>query len=159
MPESLFMVAVTAIIEHRADGEILLIRRSADNEEFPGYWEDVGGRLKSNESPEDGLRREIQEETGISDIEIIKPLTMFHVFRKGIVKPENELMGLAFWCTTNTKNVTLSHEHSAYQWIKPEAAYEIVDHPVFKQYLGIQIAEKKLALKIIFNNFPKGDSR
>jgi len=50
-----FMVAVTAIIENDA-GEILLIKRRPEAE-FPNCWEDVGGRLKQSESPEEGLRR------------------------------------------------------------------------------------------------------
>ena len=56
--------------------------------EFPDSWEDIGGRLGPSESPEEGLRREIFEETGIKDIEIIKPLTMFHVFRHNEKKAE-----------------------------------------------------------------------
>ncbi|HUT82028.1 MAG TPA: NUDIX domain-containing protein [Candidatus Bathyarchaeia archaeon] len=149
MLKPLFSVAVTAIIEHKSDNKILLIRRSNTSVDFPGYWEDVGGRLKQTEIPEEGLRREIQEETGITDIEIIKPLTVFHVYRKGIETAENELIGISFWCRTNTKKVTISSEHSAYQWVDPEEAFAIVDHPVFKKYLGIQIAEKKLIEKTI----------
>ncbi|MBN1329579.1 MAG: NUDIX domain-containing protein [Candidatus Heimdallarchaeota archaeon] len=149
MSKALFLVAVTAIIENNTTGKILLIRRSNTSEDSPGYWEDVGGRLKKNEEPEIGLRREIQEETGITDIEIVKPLTVFHVFRKGLETAENELMGISYWCKTNTKEVTISFEHSEYQWVNPEEAVLMVNHPVFKKYLEIQIAEKKLIQKTI----------
>jgi len=88
MVKGKFMVAVAAILENQKD-EILLIKRSS-HMEYPDCWEDIGGRLNPSESPEEGLRREIFEETGIKDIEIVKPLTMFHVFRKNEEKAENE---------------------------------------------------------------------
>ena len=88
MVKGKFMVAVAAILENHKN-EILLIKRSS-HLEFPDSWEDIGGRLNQSESPEEGLRREIFEETGIEDIEIIKPLTMFHVFRHNEKKAENE---------------------------------------------------------------------
>ncbi len=45
-----------------ADGRILVIRRR-DN----GHWEPPGGVLELDETIEDGLRREVLEETGLSD--------------------------------------------------------------------------------------------
>lgn len=143
------MVAVAAIIENNK-GEILLIKRSPSIIEYPNYWEDVGGRLKQSESPEDGLRREIREETGITDIEIIKPLTMFHVFRKGIKKPENELVGISYWCKTNSKKITLSHEHSDYKWLSPCKAFDLTEHPALKSYIQIYIDERNLKEKVQF---------
>lgn len=44
----------------REDGRVLVIRR-ADN----GTWEPPGGVLELTETIEDGVRREIHEETGI----------------------------------------------------------------------------------------------
>ncbi|NHK32685.1 MAG: NUDIX domain-containing protein [Asgard group archaeon] len=143
------MVAVAAIIEN-PDGNILLIKRSSESEEYPDYWEDVGGRLKQSETPDDGLKREIREETSISDIEIIKPLTMFHVFRKGIKKSENELIGISYWCKTNCSEVTLSHEHSEYKWVSPTDAFELTEHPALKSYIQIYLDEKNLSEKVQF---------
>lgn len=143
------MVAVAAIIEN-PNGEILLIKRSSDAEEFPNYWEDVGGRLKQSESPEDGLKREIREETGLTDIEMIKPLTMFHVFRKGAKKSDNELIGISFWCKTNNLDVTLSHEHSDYKWLSPDEAFLLTEHPTVKNYIKIYVDEKELCRKVNF---------
>ena len=44
----------------RADGRVLVIKRD-DN----GHWEAPGGVLELNESFEDGVRREVLEETGL----------------------------------------------------------------------------------------------
>jgi len=150
MSKSLFLVAVTAIIENNSTNKILLIRRSDTSDDFPGCWEDVGGRLMQSESPEEGLKREIKEETGISDIEIIKPLTTFHVFRHGIEKIENELIGISYWCKTNSFNVILSDEHSDFRWVLPHEASVLTDHPILKNYLQIYLEEKKLSEKISY---------
>ena len=146
MNKANFLVVVAAIIENDR-GEILLIKRSPDSE-LPNCWEDAGGHLKQSESPEDGLRREIEEETGIKDIEIIKPLTVFHVYKKDIKKEGKQLIGISYWCKTTTSNITLSHEHTDFKWIKPEQAIEIVGHPAVKGYISIYLQEKELAVKV-----------
>jgi ADP-ribose pyrophosphatase YjhB (NUDIX family) len=44
------------------DGRIMLSRRAGDP--FAGYWDLPGGFLNEAEHPLDGIRRELQEETG-----------------------------------------------------------------------------------------------
>ncbi|MFW9922408.1 MAG: NUDIX domain-containing protein [Candidatus Thorarchaeota archaeon] len=141
------MVVVTAIIENQNE-DILLIKRSPESEDLPNAWEDCGGRLKQAEIPEEGLRREIKEELGLDDIEIIKPLTIFHDFRNGRKNPLNELIGIAYWCKTQSIDIILSEEHTEYQWVKPGQAIDIVSHPAVKQYIQIQMEEKQLAKEI-----------
>ncbi|MBK5114592.1 MAG: NUDIX domain-containing protein [Candidatus Heimdallarchaeota archaeon] len=155
MVKGKFMVAVAAILENH-ENEILLIKRSS-HLEYPDCWEDIGGRLNPSETPEEGLRREIFEETGIHDIEIVKPLTMFHVFRKNEKKAENELIGISYWCKTKTSKVILSEEHTDYKWVTPEDALELTGHPALKRYLKIQMQEKQLAERIIFHEQLEGE--
>jgi 8-oxo-dGTP pyrophosphatase MutT (NUDIX family) len=155
MVKGKFMVAVAAILENHKD-EILLIKRSS-HMEYPDCWEDIGGRLEQSETPEDGLRREIFEETGIEDIEIVKPLTMFHVFRKNEKKAENELIGISYWCKTKTSKVKLSDEHTDYKWVAPEEALKLTGHPALKRYLKIHMQEKQLAGKIDFYEQKEGE--
>jgi NAD+ diphosphatase len=45
-------------------GRVLLARRAG--EPFRGLWDAVGGFLHEGEHPLDGLRREVEEETGLS---------------------------------------------------------------------------------------------
>jgi ADP-ribose pyrophosphatase YjhB (NUDIX family) len=52
-------VGVAAFVEH--EGKVLMERRSDS-----GLWALIGGGMKSHESLEEGLRREIREETGLA---------------------------------------------------------------------------------------------
>ncbi|AOS66086.1 NUDIX hydrolase [Actinoalloteichus hymeniacidonis] len=54
-----YSVSVAGVVT-REDGRILVIRR-ADN----GRWEPPGGILERAETAEDGVRREVLEETGV----------------------------------------------------------------------------------------------
>lgn len=53
---------VSALVEDGA-GRVLLARRAV--EPFLGLWDAPGGFLEEGEHPEDGLRRELLEETGL----------------------------------------------------------------------------------------------
>ncbi len=57
------MTTVTcAIIEK--DGKILIARRASD-QNLAGKWEFPGGKVEDGESPEECLKRELEEEFGI----------------------------------------------------------------------------------------------
>jgi ADP-ribose pyrophosphatase YjhB (NUDIX family) len=50
-----------------------------------GKWDLPKGKLTKNETPEDGAKREVMEETGLKELELLKPLTTtYHIYeRKG----------------------------------------------------------------------------
>jgi 8-oxo-dGTP pyrophosphatase MutT (NUDIX family) len=124
--EGKFQIGIGAIIEHIPSGKILLLRRSSKLKFAPDIWDDVGGRMRNFETPEDTLRREVYEETGIQEIDIIKPLDVSHYYR-GERKTENQMIVLNFWCTTTIMDVTLSKEHSEFKWILPEEALDLIE--------------------------------
>lgn len=104
-------VAVKAVIQ-RPDGKFLIVREG-------DRWQAVGGRLEKGEKLEDGLRRESEEETGITELEIGKVIHVDEWF----AKPEGELkhiVALFFLCKTKSSKVRLSVEHQEYSWIKAD---------------------------------------
>lgn len=124
-PIGRFMVAGGGIIEYKKTGKILLIKRSDMLDWHPSEWEICYGRIAQFEDVEMGLRRELYEELGIKDLQIIKVLRVWHLFR-GSKKAKNELIGITYHCRTTQENIKLSKEHSQYQWIAPEKALKII---------------------------------
>jgi pyridoxamine 5'-phosphate oxidase family protein len=138
--EGRFMVAVGAVIEHVPTGKILLVKRSETRSYMPDIWEDPMGRMKQFEEPEEALRREVKEETGL-EIEIVKPLQVVHAYR-GDRRAEKEWVGIVYWCRTQSDNVVLSPEHSAFRWVSSEEALAIVDQQGISMDIQAFVAER-----------------
>ena len=131
--EGRFQVAVGAIIEG-PDGKVLLIQRANDSDAAADVWEFPIGRLNQFEPIQDGLSREVAEETGIVDLEVFRPVDTFSYMRGGKTA-EFEVKGINFWCRTDTSRVTLSNEHQAFQWLPIDEAINFVTHPGIKANL------------------------
>jgi mutator protein MutT len=61
---------------------ILLVERGKDP--LRGYWSLPGGILETGEKLEDGIRREVREETGLE----IEPASFFEIFERIMPDPE-----------------------------------------------------------------------
>ncbi|MEO9365073.1 MAG: NUDIX domain-containing protein [Nitrososphaera sp.] len=59
------------------DGQLLLVRKSADDPDQPGLWEVPGGRMELGEDLQDHIRREVREEVGLE----VKPGAPFYVWQ------------------------------------------------------------------------------
>lgn len=123
-----FMVAAGAIIELKETGKILVIQRHTNNSHQSGEWEIIYGRIAQGEDVEMGLRREVKEETGITDLEIIELNRVWHIYR-GEEKPENEVIGLTYVVRTNQENIHISEEHQGFRWVTPQEALELIKVP------------------------------
>jgi dATP pyrophosphohydrolase len=107
----------------RGPGEYLVLRR-ADDESFPGLWQQVTGAIHENESAVEAAVRELCEETGLPPRELYSA-NMVHQYyapdRDGImIMP----VFLAF-VEPSVEGVTLSHEHDDYRWITFAQAREV----------------------------------
>ena len=136
-----FLVSTGAIIENTKTGKILLLKRSEKKDFSPDIWEYPTGRMNQFEIPEEGLRREILEETGL-EVETVKPISVFHLFR-GEQIAENELVGIMYWCRTDEEKVEVSEEHSEYAWVAVDEALEIVIKPSMQADIKAFIRERK----------------
>jgi 8-oxo-dGTP diphosphatase len=137
------MVAVGAVIEHETTGQILLIQRAGSQDWHANEWEILYGRIDQFEDTYSGLRREVKEEVGITDLKIGEPISTWHMFR-GPKAAENDLIGITFHCLTATTEVKLSAEHAAFQWTDPAQAPQLVAVPGIRADLEKYLAWKKL---------------
>jgi 8-oxo-dGTP diphosphatase len=88
------------------DGRFLVIRR-ADN----GRWEPPGGVLELDESIEDGLLREVAEETGLT-VEAIALTGVYKNMRRGI-------LALVFRCRVVSGMPRPTREADRVAWLTP----------------------------------------
>ncbi|MFX0050237.1 MAG: NUDIX domain-containing protein [Candidatus Hermodarchaeota archaeon] len=144
--EGRFQIGIGAIIENTESEKILLLHRSHNMEFSSKKWDDVGGRMKQYENPEKTLQREVNEETGIINFEIVKPIDVSHYFR-GERKAENEMIVINYWCRTSESEVFLSEEHDEFRWVYPTEALELTEDPQIKRVINRFIQEKSLSLK------------
>ena len=125
--EGRFTVAVGAMVEHPTNGQVLMLKRAKSADYLPGIWEDIMGRMKQFEEPEEALRREVREESGL-EIDVLRPLAIFHDYR-GERTAENEWIGIVYRCKARSDRVVLSEEHSDYRWVSPQEALEMAEYP------------------------------
>jgi 8-oxo-dGTP diphosphatase len=109
------------------NGKLLIVKRNSDNIQRPNMWELPGGRLDPGEDPHKGAKREIMEETGI-EIEILHPINIRHFTRKD----NQKITLIIFLCKALHNNITLSQEHTDFDWIHLNNCKEKLDeffHP------------------------------
>jgi len=107
-------VSVAGILKY--NNKILIVRRSNEEEIFPGYYEFPGGSIEIRETPEEALIREYKEEVNL-DIKIIDIIRVFSYTFK-----DREIIELVYTVSLDDdpKNARLSNEHDDMQWIAKE---------------------------------------
>ena len=87
-----------------------------------GHWDFPKGHIESGEDPKETAKRELQEETGISEIHLLDGYkqALRYFFRQkgiGIFK-----VVIFFLAETTQSEVTLSAEHVGFDWLPYDAA-------------------------------------
>jgi mutator protein MutT len=107
------LVANTVIINRQ--GEILLMRRSANDEFMPGSWDLPGGTVEEREHPVDAAVRETEEEAGLSVFNL-KPLTIHSIWD---IRKKEQFITIIFYTKKYRGRLKLDPEdHDAYLWVK-----------------------------------------
>lgn len=137
-PQKKYRPNVAAIVANSA-GLILACSRS----DFPECWQVPQGGLEADESPEEGLRRELQEEIGVSSIEIIAkvPHLIRYDWPEEIQKKKGDHIGQEqhyFLVRLLNENEIRfdSHEEvefSAAEWVTTDVFLSRLKHASFKK--------------------------
>ena len=109
MPKEKSVGAVVFRLHNRLP-EFLLLHYSA------GYWGFAKGHVEKNETEEQTLRREVEEETTLTGIEILPGFkkTASYFFKRG---NETIFKEVVFYLAKAGGNVKISHEHTAFEWL------------------------------------------
>ena len=138
IPEGRYHIVCDILIRHQS-GDFLLTLRDSRKDMYPGCWEaSAGGSALSGETPEEGARREMLEETGLK----AKELKLISITQK----PDTRSAVYAFIAVADCEKdsvVLQEGETVAYQWIEPSAFLRMireepvlsVQYPRYKPYL------------------------
>ena len=113
-------IVLTGILKD--NDEFLVVKRSENDDLYPGAWEFPGGHLEKGETLKEGLKRELCEEIGFN-LEFNPIITHYY----DEVKEKNgELFhDLEIDFVVNVDkldvNVVLSEEHCDYKWVKKDS--------------------------------------
>lgn len=120
-----FEKSVGAVVFRRKNNQIKYLLLDHGN----GYWNFPKGHIEEKETDEDTLRREIEEETGLTDIKIwpsFKRRAFYFYQARGREKAERKTAGRAlnifkmvvFYLTeVKSQEVRVSAEHIGFAWL------------------------------------------
>lgn len=141
-------ISMKAILVH--DGKVLLLRKALyeGNGGKEGKWNTPGGRIEPGEHWQDALKREIQEEAGITDITIKEPIYIGE-WTPTISGVQTQIICMFLVCETPQGTVTLNEEHDKYEWIEPK---DRVNYEILTPESDVIAKYEELAAKGFFND-------
>ena len=128
MTEEKFHVGVKALILNDKN-EILILKANPEEmrQNQPTHWDLPGGRVKGNDSLEETLRKEVQEELGIDNIDMLEHFdTGISNLRIPLDNETVSLLLIVYKCKIhdNSSHLKLSLEHLEYKWVSIDEAKE-----------------------------------
>jgi 8-oxo-dGTP pyrophosphatase MutT (NUDIX family) len=100
---------------------ILVAKRLATRELYPGKWECGGGQVRPGENFEEAIKRQMREEFGI-EIKILSPISTYQILAPQL--PQSKIPGIVFLCELKgyvDSDVRLNKkEFSEYKWIEEQ---------------------------------------
>ena len=108
-------ISVRALI--KSNGRILLLRRSSGNPRYIGQFELPGGKVEFGEDPEEGLRREVDEEVGVAAgaIQLYKVISWMDTVERDT---QHIIIVYLIGVGNPDAKITLSNEHDKFLWAK-----------------------------------------
>ncbi len=87
-----------------------------------GHWGFPKGHIEKGENRHQTARREIREETGLTDIKFIGGFEKWYKYFFKLKGKNIFKIATFFLAQTKTKKVTISFEHTGYKWLTYEEA-------------------------------------
>ena len=100
-----------------------------------GAWSIPKGEFEEGEDPLKAATREIEEETGIIDLDIHQYIgkIQYKYFRADGIRSEKEVK--FYFATTPVREVVISNEHEGFKWTTYQEALSMLDHRQLKSII------------------------
>jgi len=128
------VLSVNALLWY--DGKVLLLKRSRDRKVGPGVYSGVCGRVESHESFYDALLREIEEETGLTKFESIKP---FSVTQYPYSPTDSEWVNIYFIIHIKKQVKIKPTKEGTFHWLDPKDVFNLPMVSDLKEYIKILV--------------------
>ncbi len=115
--------------QNRDHADFLLLRNKR------GFWGFPQGHKEKGENEIQTLQREVQEETGITNLEIHQYIgkIQYKYFRADGIRSDKEVK--FYFATTPTREVVISNEHEDFKWTTYMDALALLDHRQLKSII------------------------
>jgi 8-oxo-dGTP pyrophosphatase MutT (NUDIX family) len=137
--EDNFHLGIKALIRDESNQVLLLKVNVSALKKHNGdpYWDIPGGRMQKGDTPEIALRREVQEETGMTNIVSFEYFTAaLSNIRIPIGDDSVGLILFAYLCNVSKPyQILLSEEHIEYGWFSPCEAAKLLEFKYPAEFL------------------------
>ena len=103
--------------------------------DYGKYWDYAKGHVEKGEDDQTAAHRELMEETGIGDVELLpgfsREISYFFRSKRGLVRKSV----VYFLARVESREVRLSSEHVGYEWLDFESAIERLGYATAKEVL------------------------
>lgn len=117
-----------------AEGRVLLVSQHGTS------WSLPKGHLEEGETPLEAARREIHEESGVSRLELVRPLGSYSRHRigadGGLDKSELKTIHLFLFRTDATELSPLDSDNPEARWVERESVTELLTHAKDKEFFA-----------------------
>ena len=119
---------VVFVVRPSAEGYELFLARRAPGRYMEGTWQPVAGKVEPGETAGRAALRELHEETGLTPNTFYRLTTLGHFYH-----PANDSINVApMFCVLVDADavVTLSDEHTAFEWVSVSDAATRLTWPI-----------------------------
>jgi 8-oxo-dGTP diphosphatase len=113
--KSYVLVGQKAIVLNGEDKLLLMQRSEKLGKDMP--WSLAGGAVDRGEDPENGIRREIREETQL-EVKDVRPYIL-----RSYMNNDDFVIIVGYVCSAVSENVVLNWEHEQYKWVTKDEAF------------------------------------
>lgn len=129
-------IQIVVFARFQEGGRYLLLKRSPDDDVYPGIWQVCTGTREEHETPLEALFRELEEETGIREfvnIWNVPFVASYHSIKRNAIcfSPVFAVE------VSNSAQVKISQEHTDFMWTDVVTASEMMFIPSYATSLSL----------------------